>query len=161
MMLNSVYCKDSQSRTSEIAELDELLRDYESEYHYLFKKLSQFDVDNPPEDGVTLKAIYDYPNMTRKLLECFLAFRCPKNGSMFVRLKNLKKINKDIADEDISYVYDFINSHSHLDTKNGLIQFNPTLSLSGRDSVIKALELVQLADEKHYKAMQKATSVTS
>jgi wobble nucleotide-excising tRNase len=157
LMLNSVYDSENECRTSKITDLDELLRDYESEYHYLFKKLIRFDSDNPPEEGVTMKAIYDYPNMTRKLLECYLSFRVPKRGTLYTKILGLKTKKNDITSEDIGYVYNFINSHSHLDTKSGLIQFDPTLSLNGRDSVYKALNLIELSDPEHYKAMKKAT----
>jgi len=161
MMLNSVYDTENECRTSEIADLDELLRDYESEYHYLFKKLIQFDFDNPPEEGITLRAIYDYPNMARKMLECYLSFRCPKKGGVYSKLMGLKSINADISSEDIGYVYGFVNSHSHLDTKSGLIQFDPTLSLNGRDSIYKALNLIELSDPEHYKAMKKCTGTNT
>lgn len=73
---------------------------------------------------------------------------------------NLKKLNDEIPSEDINYVYEFVNSHSHLDSKQGLIQFDPTLTVSGRDSIKKALSLIELADNAHYKAMKKAVGVT-
>ena len=65
-----------------------MLRDHESEYHYLFKKLVEFDKDNPETDGTMLRAIYDYPNIARKLLECFLSFRVPTNATFYVRLED-------------------------------------------------------------------------
>lgn len=158
LMIRNAYDPNASRRIAVITDLDPMLRDYESEYHYLFKKLVEFDKDNPETEGTTLQAIYDYPTIARKLLECFLSFRIPTQGSFYVRMLGLKKINKEISAEEIEYVYNFVNSHSHLDTKSGLVQFDPTLSVSGPDAIKLTLKLVEQADKAHFKAMSKAVT---
>jgi len=157
-MLSNKYDTCKKCRIAILSRLDDLLRDYESEYHYLFKKLLSFEKDNPSDGYATIKAVYDYPNLARKLLECFLSFRVPKKGSFYTRLIGLKNVNKEISSEDLSYVYSFVNSHSHLNTKNGLIQFDPTLTLSGPDSIKAVLKIIEQADDKHFKLMSKAVN---
>lgn len=156
LMIQNKFDVNASRRVALIADLDPMLRDYESEYHYLFKKLVDFEKDNSEADGATLKAIYDYPTIARKLLECFLSFRVPIRGSFYTRILRLRKINKDIDEEDIEFVYNFVNSHSHLDTKNGLVQFDPTLSISGPEAIKLTLNLIEQADKDHFKAMTKA-----
>lgn len=156
LMIQSAYEAKSQARVACIANLDPMLRDHETEYHFLFKKLDDFEVDNPPGQPLSLHAIYDYPNLTRKLLECFLAFRVPKRGNMYTRMFGLREVNKAIASEDISHVYNFINSNSHLDTKTGLLEFDATIAIAGPVAIKKAMKLIELADPEHFKAMRKA-----
>jgi|WetSurMetagenome_2_1015567.scaffolds.fasta_scaffold00458_1 wobble nucleotide-excising tRNase len=155
-MLTNKYDTGQKCRIAILSRLDNLLRDYESEYHYLFKKLLSFEEDNPGDGHLTIKVLYDYPILARKLLECFLSYRVPKRGSFYTRLISLKDVNKEISGEDLNYVYAFVNSHSHLDSKNGLVQFDPTLSVSGPESIKTVLKIVQQADEGHYKLMLKA-----
>src|SRR5690606_28111042 len=107
-------------------------------------------------EGVSLAAIYDYPNLARKLLECYLSFRVPTGRTLYTQLHELKGINKSIETEKLKFVYEFINSHSHLNTKDGLLHFDPTLAISGPDAVKATLSLIELSDEKHYRAMVKA-----
>jgi wobble nucleotide-excising tRNase len=158
LMIESRFDAANARRVAMITDIDPLLRDYESEYHYLFKKLHSFDTDWPPENNLPLRAIYDYPNLARKLLECFLAFRVPIRGTMYVRLLGLKDVNPAISSETLESVYNFVNSHSHLDTKTGLLQFDATLGVSGRDAIARTLSLIEQADAPHYKAMIKAIS---
>jgi len=157
-MLTNKYDDKQKCRVAILSQLDDLLRDYESEYHYLFKKLLSFEEDNPAGSPATLKTVYDYPNLARKMLECFLSFRVPKRRSFYTRLMGLNKINKEISSDDLNYVYSFVNSHSHLDTKNGLIQFDPTLPLTGPDSIKTVLKIIKQADEKHFNQMENAVN---
>jgi len=154
-MIANKYNETQKCRIANLSKLDDLLKNYESEYHYLFKKLVDFCEDNMGEQP-TIKMVYDYPNLARKLLECFLSFRVPKKGSFFSRLMGLKKINKNISSEELGYVYSFVNSHSHLDTKNGLIQFDPTLTLNGTESTKLVLKIIEQADKWHFKDMKNA-----
>lgn len=156
LMVQNGFDEEGKHRTARLVELDPMLRDYESEYHYLFKKLASFDEDNPSGEPQTIEAIYDYPTIARKLLECFLSFRVPTKGSFYVRMLGLRKISKETSSEDIEFVYNFVNSHSHLDTKTGLVQFDPTLTITGPDAIKLTLKLIEQADAPHYKAMCKA-----
>ncbi len=155
-MLGNHFDADSKTRTARLLPLDPLLRDFESEYHYLFKKLCDFDQDNSSEGGTTISVVYNYPNLARKLLECFLAFRVPTRGSFYAKMLKLQKVNKAIPSQDIGVAYQFVNSHSHLDTKSGLSQFDPTLPLNCKENIRLVLRLIELADSKHYRMMKNA-----
>lgn len=154
LMVKTHYDSVSKQRVAYIDEIDPLLKDYESEYHYLFKKLLDFDKDTVETQG-TIEAVYPYPNVARKVMECFLSFRIPTRGNLYTRMLAMQKINKAISATDIKEVYNFINSNSHLDTKTGLIQFDPALGANGKKYVDQALKLIKDCDEQHYKDMTK------
>src|SRR5690606_2007760 len=63
------------SRTSELGHLDPLLQEHESEYQYLFKRVYE---EAHRDDVVQLEHHYGLPNVARRLLEAFLAFRFPE-----------------------------------------------------------------------------------
>lgn len=158
-MIKNYLDSKTKRRCAEISDLDELLRDYESEYHYLFSKLLFYQRDTIEDGRGTIGSIYPYPNLARKFLECFLAFRVPTPGSFLTKFMSLKDFNKDISGTDLSQAYNFVNSHSHLNTKTGLLQFDPTLTLSGEKNIELVLNIVKLADEKHFKDMEKAIKI--
>ena len=62
------------NRSSSISKLDSLLHEYESEYHYLFSLV--YEAANSEEEA-GLQQNYHLPNIARRLLESFLAFRQP------------------------------------------------------------------------------------
>ncbi|TQL14979.1 wobble nucleotide-excising tRNase, partial [Zymomonas mobilis] len=73
-------------RSSSISRLDSLLCKYESEYHYLFKLV--YDAANS-EKKADLQQNYHLPNIARRLLETFLAFRQPSmSGKLHMQLKS-------------------------------------------------------------------------
>ena len=63
------------SRTSELGELDALLREHDSEYEYLFKRVLE---ESRRTDVASLEQHYGLPSVARRLLEAFLAFRVPE-----------------------------------------------------------------------------------
>lgn len=65
---------DDYGRKSEISQLDPLLRDFESDYHYLFWYVFKTAQNTEERD---LQEFYPLPNITRRLLETFLAFKFP------------------------------------------------------------------------------------
>ena len=64
---------DGRSRTALIGNMHTLVRDYESEYHFLYSVVQTFAVQEHP----TAAPIYLLPNAIRKVLETFLSFKVP------------------------------------------------------------------------------------
>jgi wobble nucleotide-excising tRNase len=62
----------TKSRVTKIIELPTLLREYDSEYHYLFHHVLKF-----AEAAGEYDYAYMMPNVLRRVFEVFLAFRCP------------------------------------------------------------------------------------
>lgn len=101
---------DAGSRRNAILEpLDPLLHQFESEYHYLFKRV--YDEANRPGGQGPLESYYGLPNIARRLLEAFLAFRIPNgSGELF---QKLELVQFDVHKK--TRMLRFLHAHSHFD----------------------------------------------
>lgn len=132
-------------RGAKLSELDPLLKCYESEYHYLFKRLQE---ESKKADAPTLESYYALPNMARRLLEAFLAFRVPHHtGDLY---KQLDEIDHDNAAK--TRILRFLHAFSHLD-RIGDPEHNPSM-LAETPSVLRELfSLIEHSDSAHFKSM--------
>ena len=71
----------SGDRVASIGALDKLLREHESEYHYLFKILHTFRSDG------TIEVPLNAPDIARKVLDTFLMFRIPSSESNYMKME--------------------------------------------------------------------------
>lgn len=140
----STEVKDG-TRGAKLSELDPLLKGYESEYHYLFKRLQE---ESKKPNAPTLEAYYALPNMARRLLEAFLAFRVPhQTGDLY---KQLDAIDHDNAAK--TRILRFLHAFSHLD-QIADPEHNPSM-LAETPSVLRDLfALIEHSDALHFKSM--------
>lgn len=144
-----IVCREENStRKSFILKIDRLLIDYESEYHFLFSVLYKF----AKEQEQRLKEMYPLPNIARKFLESFLAFRVPimpgsrrTEPALFYRLKkigfNTKKKER---------IRRFVDTHSHPRYESGVQDFDMTILGETPEILNDLLDLVEHEDKKHY-----------
>ena len=137
---------ESGQRVSKLKEVDSLLRDYESEYHYLFKLV--YDETVKPA-GNNLGAYYPLPNIARRLLESFLAFRKPGKQNFH---KKLESINFDATKK--TRVWRFIETNSHDDHIAAGDHDNTILSETPQ-ILSDLMALIKYEDERHYEEMMK------
>jgi len=144
-MLNCV--RDGNQRCATICQLDPLLEEYESEYHYLFACI--YRAASSDTTG-TLEQNYSLPNMARRLLESFLAFRRPEiSGDLWKKMGSV-----DFEEAKKLRILRFLHTHSHSDTV-GEPEHDLSL-LTEAESVLKnLLELIESEDKAHYDAMVK------
>lgn len=147
----STEIKDG-TRGAKLSELDPLLKCYESEYHYLFKRLQE---ESKKADAPTLEAYYALPNMARRLLEAFLAFRVPHHtGDLY---KQLHEIDHDNAAK--TRILRFLHAFSHLD-RIADPEHNPSM-LAETPSVLRDLfSLIEHSDFGHFKSMTNLAAST-
>ena len=135
---------DADRRRMAIRPLDPLLERYESEYHYLFAYVYR-------EAKVThmqLKQAYVLPNIARRLLETFLAFRRPQiAGELW---KKLNDIEFDEAKK--ARILRFVHTHSHGDTI-GEPEHDPSVLGEARSVLADVMQFIQSQDPEHFKAM--------
>lgn len=137
---------DGTTRFSEIHELDPLLQRYNSEYQYLFCSLHTVSADSSAKP---LEAYYSIPNMARRLLEAFLAFRFPHETDHGKRLHNLRY--DEAAKAKLSR---FLNAFSHY-SRIGDPEHDLTV-LAETPVILKTLfKLIEDVDGKHYSEMMK------
>lgn len=122
--------------------LPDLLKRYNSEYHYLFSIMYAFHCD--PEADDTLPMVL--PNLVRRVLETYTSFRVPKTS---IKLdQRLKRLCKD--DATALRIYKFVNYQSHSDSLGGVLEFPHTEEC--KDVVDLVLEMMS-ADCEHCDGM--------
>ena len=132
-------------RRSRIAPLDPLLEQFESEYHYLFARIYRRAKEGK-QGG--LEENYIFPNMARRLLEAFLAFRSPQHAGDL--RQKFQGINFDETKK--LRILRFLHTHSHADA---IVDPEHDLSALGEAKAVLTdfLELIQHEDSAHYDAM--------
>lgn len=134
------------ARTAKIDVLDPFLHQYESEYHYLFKRVYE-----EAHKAVTLglESYYAMPNIARRLLEAFLAFRIPdKPGELF---QKLECVDYDAAKK--TRILRFLHTYSHFDQVTEA-DHDPSV-LSETPAILReVLSLICHCDAGHYKSME-------
>jgi wobble nucleotide-excising tRNase len=134
-------------RYSRIAGLDPLLEQFESEYHYLFARIHRAVGETkalPLEDSYTL------PNIARRLVEMFLAFRRPDvSGELWEKFKTLS------FDEAKKFrILRFLHTHSHSDAIEEP-EHDPSALAEARPVLSDLLDLIKSEDIAHFSAMEK------
>ena len=143
-MLNCL--SDDKGRHSNIQHLDPLLEQYESDYQYLFACVQR----SASSSTSGLETNYMLPNMARRLLEAFLAFRQP-DVSGELRQKMLY-VNFDEAKK--SQILRFVHTYSHNDA---IMEPDHDPSLLGEAPAVLSglLELINKEDPRHFERMMK------
>ena len=135
---------DEIPRRTTIRRLDPLLEGYDSEYHYLFARV--YRGVNETDGG--LEEAYGLPNIARRLLEMFLAFREPQIAGGLE--KKLKGIEFDEAKK--LRILRFVHTHSHSDAI-GESEHDPSLVGEAGSVLADTMELLESQDRRHFRAM--------
>lgn len=124
-----------------------------SEYHYLFWCLIQAHSDcaNVVADQLRdAEASWVAPNLARKLLERFIAFRAPKYmGNFTDGIKHLVEDQTELPRERADHVTKYLHSRSHAGGIPDESDLEPDLAYRYLDA---ALELLVAVDRQHVQA---------
>jgi len=137
--------RDPNGRCAAIRQLDPLLEEYNSDYHYLFARVYRAST----EAGLAgLEENYVLPNMARRLLEAFLAFRQPQaSGELWQKVQAVS-----FDEEKKLRILRFVHTYSHSDAF-GEPEHDPSL-LAEAGAVLKdLLEFIEAQDTAHFNAM--------
>lgn len=132
-------------RSSAIRTLDPLLAEYESEYQYLFARIHEAATGPASRD---LERNYALPNMARRMLEAFLAFRKPQVAGELWR--KMKVVPFDEAKK--LRIFRFLNTHSH-SIAVGEPEHDLTALTEGPSVLNDLLEMMEALDGEHFSAM--------
>jgi wobble nucleotide-excising tRNase len=133
------------ARSSLLGPLDPLLERYESEYQYLFRCV--YEAAHRSSEG-SLAAHYGLPNIARRLLEAFLAFRYPDHtGDLRARLE---LVTFDAPKK--TGILRLLHTYSHADS---IPESEHDLSvLAETQTVLRdLLELMRAVDAEHYNGL--------
>ena len=135
-------------RSAAIKQLDPLLHRFESEYHYLFKKVH--DEANKSAANRSLEEFYGMPNIARRLLESFLSFRYPAESGELKQ--QLDGVTFDPAKK--ARILRFLHTYSH-DGKIAEPEHDLSILAETPDVLKDLLELLKTEDPKHCAEMTK------
>lgn len=134
-------------REAVLKPLDPLLEQFNSEYHFLFSQIYRY-AQTAGNNG--LEANYIFPNMARRLLETFLAFRQPEYAGRLHQ--QLEAISFDGNRK--TRILRFLHTYSHADAVVDS-EHDPS-GLGEAPAVLNdLLALIQQEDPSHYDAMVK------
>jgi wobble nucleotide-excising tRNase len=144
-MLRPVTQSDGR-RSLSLEQLDRLLETYESEYVYLFKRVHD---EARRTDVISLEHHYGMPNVARRLLEAFLAFRFPEmSGDLGPRLD---RVPFDSARK--VRILRLLNTYSHGATI-AEPEHDLSLLLETQPVLNDVLELMKSVDPEHYAGLE-------
>lgn len=133
------------ARCTTLRPLDPLLEQYESEYHYLFACVHR---EANAVGDVKFEQNYGCPNMARRLLEMFLAFRRPQiAGELWQKMKDV-----EFDEAKKLRIVRFVHTHSHGDLI-GEPEHDPSLLGEAHLVLADVLEFMKSEDAEHFDAM--------
>lgn len=139
---------DGDQRRARIVEMDRELAKYESEYHYLFKRLREMQAE---QDGTIMRA-YPVPNIARKVWDTFLMFRVPNGETEYKKMEQLKK--DGFSAQKLDAIYKFTNNQSHI-TGAG---FDPALVPETQKVLGELFEMMKEIAPEHFEILEAATA---
>lgn len=147
----------SDVRKATIVELDKTLRNFKSEYHFLFSLLNKFkNVEFDYAD------FYTIGNVARRFFDIFADFKIPdsrdQKQKMEVIVKEInegKKENEKISDSDWNKAYKLVNEFSHNSDPTSTIEHKD--KSESKDAIGILLNIVKESDPKHYDILAKNT----
>jgi wobble nucleotide-excising tRNase len=141
----------TMTRTANIVDLPKHLREYESEYHYLFEKVMAFE----EAGGGHFDYAFMMPNVLRRVLEIFLAFKVPHNGNLSDKLKALCGRHKDLDQDRLNALERLSQVESHSDNLDDLIAQSSVTVEESRDANGALIHLMEVVDPAHLADLRK------
>lgn len=144
---------ESNHRQAKIGKLDKTLRNYKSEYHFLFTKLREFSEKQDTE----YEDFYTIGNMARRFFDIFVDFKIPTTGDqkskMDILIKNINEPGEKISPVDANKVYKLVNELSHNSDPTSIIEHKDKSEC--KEAIKILLNIVKESDPKHFKILEK------
>ena len=135
----------TNNRIAAIAELDEALKKYDSEYQYLFSELNRFATGDPEQ-----RDMYIIGNMARRFLEAYLRFKLPNEGDVQSKLESLELPEHIVSRHQKTQIYQLVNQRSHAEP----FQVSYHQDMEECKAAVKALlDVIKHSDKKHFNAL--------
>lgn len=145
-------------RESKFVVLDSTLRNYKSEYSFLFSLLNDF---NKKTEEPTFEEIYNIANIGRRFFDIFADFKIPTNEKEQKEKIDIivDEINKRKQDEDkiskvsCDKIFWLINGFSHNSDPTSTIEHKD--KSESKDAIKILLNIVKESDPKHFEILEK------
>lgn len=133
------------TRSATLITMPTLLRDYDSEYHFLFVRLYRF---THSRDGVD-DDLYLVPNVMRRVLEVFLAFKRPGTNSLKGKINELCREYPGLDPTALGAVERLVQVESHSDNLDDLTSFSPMTIEETRQAATTLIDMMRTVDAGH------------
>jgi wobble nucleotide-excising tRNase len=141
--LNVGLPRNCATRKSTFSEMSKLLREYDFEYHFLFKHVVDFE-----SQGIDYEYAYMMPHLLRRVLEVFLTFKCPGSAGLASKVDQLCS-DYSLETVRMKALDRLTQVESHSDNLDDLVGFS-SMTLEESYEAAKALiEMMHTADPKH------------
>lgn len=138
--------KDNK-RGAYLKQLEDTLRKFKSEYHFLFARLNCFLKSSSPDYA----DFYTIGNIARRFLEIYTDFKIPTTGDLLSKIGQLD--TSSISNTEKDKVYRLIQEYSHGSDPTSTIEH---IDKSESQEAIKVLmEIVKQSDAKHYELLER------
>lgn len=151
LFMDAVIPQGHDRRMSRIVEMSRLLREYDSEYHYLFAHVFRFSED----PSAYYEHYYMMPNVLRRVLDVFLAFKCPGNSGLTGQLAKLCVDYPDLDKDRLMALERLAQVESHSDNLDDLLSFSSMTLEETRDAAASLLAMVEHVDNKHFAGIRR------
>ena len=143
MIVNIV---ENEKCCASIVPLEETLRKFKSEYHFLFSRLNQFINEGSPDYA----DFYTIGNIARRFLEIYINFKIPTTGDLKSRVDQLDA--PTVSDTEKDKVYKLIQEYSHGLDPVSTIEHKDKSEI--QDAIKVLMKMVEESDKKHYEALK-------
>lgn len=144
---------ESDVRKAKVVALDKTLRNYKSEYHFLFVKLKSFSETQDTQ----YENFYTIGNMARRFFDIFADFKIPTTGDpkskMEVLVKDINNPDEKISTVDVGKAYKLINEFSHNSDPTSAIEHKD--KSESKEAIKILLNIVKESDPKHFGILEK------
>lgn len=143
------------NRFSQIVKMPKLIREYESEYHYLYSLVKH--LAEAPKDAE--RFAYLMPNAIRKVLDIFLAFKDPGASGLEPKVDKLLQENPSLDASQVKAMERLAQLESHSESIGDMTTFSAYTLTQVADAARCLLQVVEIVDPKHKEAMDRLCRV--
>jgi wobble nucleotide-excising tRNase len=138
-------------RSSTLVEMSRLLREYDSEYHYLVDHVLSFDAS----DDRDYEYAYMMPNVLRRVLDVFLAFRCPGSAGFASKMEQLRREHSALDADRVAALERLAQLESHSDNIDDLIGFSAMTLEESKAAAATLVALMEIVDPNHLDGLRR------
>ncbi len=155
MFLDTVQPDGADTRRTSIKEMPRHIREYESEYQYLFHLTLRF-LETPDGAGY----FYVMPNALRKILDVFLAFKVPGSAGLSSKIEKVAKDPGEDVDQGRILALDrLVQLESHADNLDDLVAQSSMTVEETTDAANALLAVMEALDKPHVDQMRRVCRV--
>lgn len=148
--IESAVAPVSGLRVSKLSPMPDLLSQYDSEYHYLFSIV--YTCSLPPVNGLATDH-YIVPNLIRKVLETFFAFKAPKAQSYAAAFEHKIVQEANVPNVDIAAMRRLSEVESHGQSLAYIDSLSENTYEEATNAAITCMKLIEAIDPNHFKEM--------